>query len=123
MRRAMLEPARRHYRRLRLSEAMHAWDERVLHGKKLKERRMGLAAMAHWRHRSLLARFARWEALCAGRALLSSILDRIYGDRLKAAMTKWVVRWMQLDGINARRKKALLVGQRALTVAVDAVQD
>ena len=41
----MLEMARRHQATIRRHDAMRAWDEQVLHGHKLRERRLGAKAL------------------------------------------------------------------------------
>ena len=56
---AMLSPARQHFVLARLEYALRKWDASVLHGKALKERRMGLAAVQHYRHRRLTRAFYR----------------------------------------------------------------
>ena len=115
--RALLGPARNHYRAVRLGDALRRWDEQVIHGKKLKERRMGLAAHAHWKHRSQLAAFTRLAIVAERRLIVRNIVDRMSRDRLKQGMLQWVIRWTQHMGIYARRQKALLLGRRALLIS------
>ena len=69
---AMLSPARQHFVLARLEYALRKWDASVLHGKALKERRMGLAAVQHYGHRRLTRAFYRLFGMAERRGSCSA---------------------------------------------------